>query len=138
MRVNNKKDDGMAQQHAQSNDSRPDKSRPDRSQPDKGAVSRRVISKATARGYWRANLRILVVLLSIWGLVAFGLSIFLVDELNKVAFFGFKLGFWWAQQGAIYVFVGLIFAYIFWIGRVEKRFGVGDDESDGEGRGSGP
>ena len=63
-------------------------------------------------GYWKANLRLLGILLSIWFTVSFGFGILLVEELNQIPFFGFKLGFWWAQQGAIYVFVALIFVYI--------------------------
>ncbi len=98
----------------------------------------REISQETARRYWVANLKILAVLLAVWCLVSFGLSIILVDVLNRIEFFGFKLGFWWAQQGSVYVFVGLIFVYIFWIGRVEKRFGVSGDTGNHQcsGRGS--
>ena len=75
-----------------------------------------------ARGYWRANIRILVVLLSIWFAVSFGLGILLVEPLNAFSLGGFPLGFWFAQQGAIYVFVALIFVYARWMDRVDRRF----------------
>ena len=61
--------------------------------------------------YWRANLRILVILLSIWFGVSFGLGILLVEPLNRIHIGGFPLGFWFAQQGSIYVFIGLIWVY---------------------------
>ncbi|TMM28608.1 DUF4212 domain-containing protein [Polaribacter aestuariivivens] len=61
--------------------------------------------------YWKKNLKYLLILLSIWFLVSFIFGILLVDELNTVKIGGFKLGFWFAQQGAIYVFVILIFVY---------------------------
>ena len=78
--------------------------------------------------YWRANLRILLGLLAVWFLVSFGFGVLLVEPLNRIPFFGFKLGFWWAQQGAIYVFVTIIFVYVFLIRRVERKYGVDDDE----------
>ena len=61
--------------------------------------------------YWRANVRLMLILLAIWFTVSFGFGILLVDWLNQFQFFGFKFGFWWAQQGAIYVFVILVFVY---------------------------
>ena len=54
----------------------------------------------------------------------------LVEELNQIPFFGFKLGFWWAQQGAIYVFVGLIFVYIHLMQKLDRQYGVSDDEDE--------
>lgn len=81
-------------------------------------------------GYWLANLRLLGVLLSIWFIVSFGFGILLVDELNQFSFFGFKLGFWWAQQGSIYVFVALIFAYIHLVQKLDRKFGVSDEDED--------
>ena len=79
------------------------------------------------RLYWRANLRLLGGLLVIWFVVSFGFSILFVDALNQYSLFGFKLGFWWAQQGSIYVFVALIFVYVVQMKRIERRFGVDDD-----------
>ena len=72
--------------------------------------------------YWRANLRILLLLLLIWFAVSFGLGILLVEPLNRFHLGGFPLGFWFAQQGSIYVFVLLILAYAIWMDRVDGRF----------------
>jgi putative solute:sodium symporter small subunit len=85
----------------------------------------------SANAYWRANLKVIGILLSVWFAVSFGCGILLADLLNKYTLFGFKLGFWWAQQGAIYVFVLLIFVYIFWMQRLDRRFGVSDDDAAG-------
>ncbi len=76
------------------------------------------------RGYWRENLRILATLLVIWFLVSFGLGILWVEPLNAFKLGGFPLGFWFAQQGSIYVFVVLIFVYALWMDRVDRRYGV--------------
>lgn len=73
--------------------------------------------------YWKKNLKYLTILLSIWFLVSFVFGILLVDELNTIRLGGFKLGFWFAQQGAIYVFVILIFVYIKLMNRLDKEFG---------------
>ena len=73
------------------------------------------------QNYWKTNLKYLVVLLLIWFTVSFGFGILLVDQLNKIRFGGFKLGFWFAQQGAIYVFVILIFVYIYLMNRLDKK-----------------
>ena len=72
--------------------------------------------------YWRANLRILLLLLLIWFAVSFGLGILLVEPLNRFHLGGFPLGFWFALQGSIYVFVLLILAYAIWMDRVDGRF----------------
>tara|TARA_B100001175_G_C19488186_1_gene631092 strand:- start:1048 stop:1296 length:249 start_codon:yes stop_codon:yes gene_type:complete len=72
--------------------------------------------------YWKTNLKYLVILLSIWFTVSFGFGILLVDTLNQFQIGGFKLGFWFAQQGAIYVFVILIFVYIFLMNRLDQKF----------------
>ncbi len=76
--------------------------------------------------YWRANLRLMGALLLIWFCVSFGFGILLVDSLNEFSFFGFKFGFWWAQQGAIFVFVILIFVYAFCMRRLDRKYGVDD------------
>ena len=78
--------------------------------------------------YWRANLRVIAALLSVWFTVSFGFGILLVEPLNRINFFGFKFGFWWAQQGSIFVFVILIFVYVMLMHRIDRRFGVSDDE----------
>mgnify|MGYP001344007187 FL=1 len=72
--------------------------------------------------YWKTNLKYLVILLSIWFSVSFGFGILMVDQLNQIQMAGFKLGFWFAQQGAIYVFVILIFVYIYLMNRLDQKF----------------
>ncbi len=81
--------------------------------------------------YWRANLRCLFVLLSIWFVVSYGLSILFVDQLNQVKLpgSGFKLGFWFAQQGSIYVFVAIIVVYVVLMNRLDRKFGVSEEDS---------
>lgn len=79
------------------------------------------------RQYWRTNLKYLVFLLSIWFVVSYGFGILLVDELNQIRIGGFKLGFWFAQQGAIYVFVILIFVYVWLMNRLDRAYDVNED-----------
>jgi putative solute:sodium symporter small subunit len=79
------------------------------------------------KAYWRANLSLMAKLLLVWFVVSFGFGILLVDVLNEIQFFGFKLGFWFAQQGAIYVFVVLIFVYMHKMNSLDKRFGVDEE-----------
>ena len=74
--------------------------------------------------YWRANLRIVATLLSIWFGVSFGLGILLVEPLNRIHVAGFPLGFWFSQQGSIYVFIVLIVAYARWMDRIDREHGV--------------
>ena len=76
-----------------------------------------------AREYWKENLRSLILLLSIWFMVSYGAGILFRDFLDQFYFAGFPLGFWFAQQGAIYVFVILIFVYVFWMNRLDKKYG---------------
>jgi putative solute:sodium symporter small subunit len=82
--------------------------------------------------YWAANLKLLFKLLAVWFVVSFGAGILFVDTLNAVSFLGVPLGFWFAQQGAIYVFVILIFVYATQIEKIEQRFGL-NDGIDNEG-----
>ena len=82
------------------------------------------------KDYWQANVKLVVKLLTIWFVVSFGFGIILVDQLNQIPFFGFKLGFWWAQQGSIYVFIGLIFYYVRKMKQIDRTFKVSDDEED--------
>lgn len=72
--------------------------------------------------YWRTNLRYLAILLGIWFSVSYGFGILLVDWLNQFRIGGAKLGFWFAQQGSIYVFVILIFVYVWLMNRLDDRF----------------
>ena len=76
--------------------------------------------------YWRRNLFYMVILLSIWALVSYVFGILLKDQLDKFSIGGFPLGFWFAQQGAIYVFVILIFVYYFLMRRLDKKFEVNE------------
>ena len=76
------------------------------------------------RSYWRANLRLVAVLLTIWFGVSYGLGVLLVEPLNRFQMGGFPLGFWFAQQGSIYVFVVLILVYAVWMDRIDRRHGV--------------
>lgn len=71
--------------------------------------------------YWKINLRYLAILLGIWFLASFGASVLFVDLLDQVRVFGFKLGFWFAQQGAIYVFVVIIFVYVRLMNRLDRE-----------------
>ena len=73
-------------------------------------------------GYWKKNLRLLKILLSIWFIVSFGFGILLVDVFNTIRIGGFKLGFWFAQQGSIYVFIALIFIYVQRMNRLDKEY----------------
>lgn len=78
------------------------------------------------KAYWKMNLRYLSILLIIWFLCSYGAGIIWADQLNQIRIGGFKLGFWFAQQGSIYVFVLLIYVYIFLMNRLDKRFDVND------------
>ncbi|HFA48018.1 MAG TPA: DUF4212 domain-containing protein [Bacteroidetes bacterium] len=82
------------------------------------------MSTSKHRTYWKKNLRYLAILLVVWFAVSFGCGILFADQLNHIRIGGFKLGFWFAQQGAIYVFVALIFIYIFWMNKLDKEYGV--------------
>lgn len=82
------------------------------------------MSKSKLQQYWRTNVKYLVILLIIWFIVSYGFGILLVDELNQIQIGGFKLGFWFAQQGAIYVFVALIFVYVHLMNRLDKKYDV--------------
>lgn len=74
------------------------------------------------RKYWRRNLLYLVLLLTVWFAISFGCGIIFVDELNEIRFGGFKLGFWFAQQGAIYGFIAIIFTYTILMNRLDKKY----------------
>jgi|TARA_B110000908_G_scaffold53296_1_gene65066 putative solute:sodium symporter small subunit len=74
--------------------------------------------------YWKENLKYLTILLTIWFMVSFGFGILLVEEMNTIKIGGFKLGFWFAQQGSIYVFVILIFVYILLMNKLDKKFNL--------------
>ena len=77
--------------------------------------------------YWRANLRLVAICLAIWFVVSFGFGVFFVEQLNTIRIGGFKLGFWFAQQGSIYVFVLLIFFYAWRMNRIDRDHDVHED-----------
>lgn len=83
--------------------------------------------------YWKENVQLVLKLLAIWFTASFGMGILFVDWLNQFQFFGFPFGFWMAQQGAIYVFVALIFVYVFKMNKLDKKFGVDEEEMMDEG-----
>ncbi|MFK7865219.1 MAG: DUF4212 domain-containing protein [Pseudohongiellaceae bacterium] len=75
-----------------------------------------------AKNYWKGNIKIVLSLLSVWFFISFGCGILFVDSLDSIRFGGFKLGFWIAQQGSIFVFVLLVFAYIYLMDRLDERY----------------
>ncbi|CAZ97856.1 DUF4212 domain-containing protein [Zobellia galactanivorans] len=79
-----------------------------------------------ATAYWKENIKYLAILLSIWFGVSYGAGILLKDELNEIKVGGFKLGFWFAQQGSIYVFVILIFVYVRLMNKLDKKYGFNE------------
>ncbi|WP_421765587.1 DUF4212 domain-containing protein [Ekhidna sp.] len=80
--------------------------------------------KPNLKKYWSRNLKYLLILLTIWFSVSYGAGILFADNLNSVRIGGFKLGFWFAQQGAIYVFVILILVYVRLMNKLDKEFDV--------------
>ena len=78
---------------------------------------------ANAKAYWRDNIKYVLILLAIWFLVSYGAGILFKDELNSIKIGGFKLGFWFAQQGSMYVFVVLIFVYVRLMNTLDKKYG---------------
>ena len=79
---------------------------------------------ANDNSYWRRNIVLIVKCLSIWFIVSYGFGIIFVEYLNTIRIGGYKLGFWFAQQGSIYTFVILIFYYAYQIGQIDKEYGV--------------
>ncbi len=77
--------------------------------------------------YWKANLKLLVILLVIWFFVSFVLGIILAQPLNSIHLGGYPLGFWFAQQGSIYAFVALIFVYAHRMNKLDKQFDVDEE-----------
>lgn len=80
----------------------------------------------TSKDYWNKNLNYLKVLLLIWFMVSFGAGIIFKDFLNTISIGGFPLGFWFAQQGSVYVFVILIFTYVYLMNKLDKSHGYED------------
>ncbi|MFH1806755.1 MAG: DUF4212 domain-containing protein [Pseudomonadota bacterium] len=78
--------------------------------------------------YWKRNLRLVTISLIIWFVVSYGFGILFVDQMNNIKIAGFELGFWFAQQGSIYVFVALIFVYVANMNKLDREFGVREDD----------
>ena len=76
------------------------------------------------KNYWRRNLFYLLLLLIVWFAASFGCGILFADELNEIRIGGFKLGFWFAQQGSIYIFIVIIFIYTILMNRLDKKYDV--------------
>ncbi len=82
----------------------------------------------SANEYWKANLRLVSILLVIWFVVSFLFGIILVDVLNNIRIGGIGLGFWFAQQGSIFTFLILIFVYAIKMNALDRKFNVHEDE----------
>lgn len=82
--------------------------------------------------YWRRNIRYVAILLVVWFVVSYGFGILLAEPLNTVNIpgTGFPLGFWFAQQGSIYVFVVLIFVYVWLMNRLDREFDVDEPRQE--------
>ncbi|WP_068166471.1 DUF4212 domain-containing protein [Hydrogenophaga taeniospiralis] len=84
-------------------------------------------SEKNAKAYWSATLGLLTKILIIWFLVSYGAGILFADALNGIKLGGYPVGFWFAQQGSIYVFIALIFYYAKKMGDLDRKFGVQED-----------
>lgn len=84
-------------------------------------------SEELAKAYWRDNISLVLKLLAVWFIVSYGFGIILVDWLNQFTIFGFKLGFWFAQQGSIISFVILIFIYVKRMAALDNKYEVHED-----------
>ncbi|GAA4810796.1 DUF4212 domain-containing protein [Litoribaculum gwangyangense] len=81
------------------------------------------MKKNNAKAYWKENIRYVLILLAIWFMVSYGAGILFKEALNEIKWGGFKLGFWFAQQGAMYVFVVIIFVYVRLMNKLDKKYG---------------
>lgn len=93
-------------------------------EPDKPQES---LNEVKMHDYWVHNLRIMAWLLVVWFVVSFGCGIIWVEQLNKIQIGGFKLGFWFAQQGSIYCFVVLIFVYVRLMNKLDHKYDVEEE-----------
>ena len=82
------------------------------------------------QSYWKSNLKVVLSLLSLWFIASYGFGIIFSNFLDQIKIGGFKLGFWFAQQGSIYGFVILIFIYVIAMHRLEKKIGIKEKESE--------
>ncbi len=86
------------------------------------------LSETNRRDYWGKNLIFVAALLPVWFIVSIVLSIVFVDDLNEIRMGGFRLGFWMAQQGSLYIFVILIFVYVWLMNRLDRAYGLEEQE----------
>ena len=82
------------------------------------------MNKEVAEAYWKENISLILKLLVVWFIASYGCGIIFIDELNAITFGGFKLGFWFAQQGAIYVFLVLVFVYAKKMEAIERKYDI--------------
>ena len=85
------------------------------------------MSQQNATAYWKENIKYVFILLAIWFAVSYGAGILFVEQLNEIKLGGFPLGFWFAEQGSIYVFVVLIFVYIRLMNNLDKKYGYDEE-----------
>ena len=85
------------------------------------------MTEEQAKAYWKRNVSLMIKLMVVWFVVSYGCDILLFEPLNQIQIGGYKLGFWFAQQGSIYVFVGLIFYYAKKMAALDREFGVDED-----------
>ncbi|MFA7084194.1 MAG: DUF4212 domain-containing protein [Arcobacteraceae bacterium] len=84
------------------------------------------MSPEKAQAYWKENISTIIKLLIVWFVVSFGCGIIFIEQLNTISISGVKLGFWFAQQGAIYMFVILIFIYVKVMTGIDEKYGVNE------------
>ena len=80
-----------------------------------------------AKAYWAENIRLVIGCLIVWFVVSYGFGILFVHQLNKISIGGYDLGFWFAQQGSMYIFVVLIFFYAAKMNKLDKKYNVYED-----------
>lgn len=85
------------------------------------------MSNSNLQQYWKRNIRYVAILLAVWFTVSYGCGVLFVNYLDQFRLGGYKLGFWFAQQGSIYVFVLLIFVYVYLMNKLDKEFDVHED-----------
>ncbi len=84
-------------------------------------------NKKSMQAYWKRNIRTVLALLAVWFIVSFGFGILLVEPLNTIRLGGYKLGFWFAQQGSLFVFVAIIYIYVMLMNKLDREFEVDEE-----------
>ena len=85
------------------------------------------MSDTSAKAYWAENIRLIIGCLIVWFVVSYGFGILLVNPLNSISIAGYDLGFWFAQQGSMYIFVALIFFYASRMNKLDRKYNVQED-----------